>query len=341
MKVLFVCSGNSENFNIIPFIKAQGDSLEALGVQVEYYPVIGKGLIGYLKAGLKLRQYLKTRSFDLIHAHFSLSGWAAVIGAGNTPVVLSLMGDDAQGNYIGVNKIEFKSRLFMLSTKLIQPFVDVIISKSVNLEKHVYLKRKSIVIPNGINTRIFTPRMDVRKQDVGFSPDKQQVLFLGNRSRIGKNFSLAQQAVGRLNSSQVELVNPFPLRHGDIPRYLNAADVLVLPSFMEGSPNVVKEAMACNCPIVATDVGDVKWLLGDTEGCYITSFDPTDFAEKIKAALSFSREKGRTNGAKRIEELGLDSATVAQRVLEVYQKVISNDKGSMVYRTDLREEVAK
>src|SRR5690554_4110140 len=118
MRVLFVCSGNSDNFDIIPFIKAQGNSLMALGVQVDYFPVVGKGLAGYLRAGVRLRKYLKNKRYDVIHAHFSLSGWTAVIGAGKTPVVLSLMGDDAQGNFIGINKIEFKSRLFTLSTKL-------------------------------------------------------------------------------------------------------------------------------------------------------------------------------------------------------------------------------
>src|SRR5690606_30979119 len=103
----------------------------------------------------------------------------------------------------------------------------------------------------------------------------------------------------------------------------------VLTSFMEGSPNVVKEAMACNCPIVATDVGDVKWVLGETEGCYIASFDPSDFAEKIKSALAFARQKGRTNGGQRITELGLDSETIAQRVLHVYKQVIAKNRGSV------------
>src|SRR5690606_8100870 len=117
----------------------------------------GKGLAGYLKAGRRLRQFLKNKHFDLIHAHFSLSGWAAVMGSGNIPVVLSLMGDDAQGNYVGINKIGLMSRFYMLSTKLIQPFVKVIISKSPNLEKHVYLKHKSIIIPNGIDTLKFKP----------------------------------------------------------------------------------------------------------------------------------------------------------------------------------------
>ena len=107
-----------------------------------------------------------------------------------------------------------------------------------------------------------------------------------------------------------------------ITYYMNAADVLLLTSLWEGSPNVIKEAMACNCPIVSTDVGDVRWVFGETEGCYLTSFDPEDVADKIKLALVFAEEKNRTNGRKRIIEFGLDTETIANKIIDVYKKVV-------------------
>src|SRR5215210_1531358 len=91
---------------------------------------------------------------------------------------------------------------------------------------------------------------------------------------------------------------------------------------MEGSPNIVKQARGCNCPVVATDTGDIKWVLGETEGCYVTSFDVRDCAEKIRLALNFSGKNGRTNGKQRMAELGLDSETVAKKILEIYKTVI-------------------
>src|SRR6186997_998803 len=102
MKVLFVSSGNNKNFDIVPFIKEQGESLKLQGIEIDYYPIIGKGIKGYIKAGFRLRKYLKDNPYDLVHAHFILSGWAAIIGSGKIPVVLSLMGSDAYGEYIGV-----------------------------------------------------------------------------------------------------------------------------------------------------------------------------------------------------------------------------------------------
>jgi Glycosyltransferase len=321
MKVLFVCSGNSKAFDITPFIKEQGESLREEGVDVDYYPVKGKGLWGYIKAGFRLRKLLKERCYDLIHAHFTYSGWSAVIGAGRRiPVVLSLMGTDANGEYKANGKPAFSSRISSFLTWLIQPFVKAIISKSPNIESSVYLKQKSFIIPNGVNLQKFKPAPRATDTENTWQHRKAKILFLGNKNKPGKNFPLVQAAIERLGDIDIELVCPYPVAHHDIPRYLNEADVLVFPSFVEGSPNVIKEAMACNCPIVSTDVGDVRWVIGQTAGCYIASFDPEDFATKIRMAIQFSREHGRTNGRQQIINLGLDAETVAKRIMAVYNQ---------------------
>jgi teichuronic acid biosynthesis glycosyltransferase TuaC len=321
MRVLFVCSGNAKNFEIVPFIKEQGESLKRLGVDLEYYPIQGKGLTGYLKAGFQLRKYLKDQHFDLIHAHFVLSGYAALLGSRGTPIVLSLMGSDAYGEYVGENKVLLLSRVSTLLTFLIQPFVKAIISKSGNIEKYVYQKKKSNIIPNGIDTAKFKPLAEDYRDELKLGQTKKYILFLGSKESVRKNIGLVQQAMTYINRSDVELINPYPIPHQAIPKYLNTANVLAMCSYMEGSPNVIKEAMACNCPMVATDVGDVNWVLGNEPGCYLASFQPMDYAEKLKQALEFSETHGRTNGEQRIKTLGLDSETVARRVIEIYKKV--------------------
>jgi len=122
-----------------------------------------------------------------------------------------------------------------------------------------------------------------------------------------------------MNISDTELLELKGYNRNQVSLLMNACDVILITSFSEGSPQVIKEAMACNLPIVSTDVGDVKEVIGNTEGCYITSFDPKDVAEKIKMALDFDK---RTNGRERIKKLGLDSESIAMEIIKLYKNVI-------------------
>lgn len=126
-----------------------------------------------------------------------------------------------------------------------------------------------------------------------------------------------------LNDNSVILHTVYNVTNTDLIYYYNAAELLLMTSFHEGSPNVIKEAMACNCPIVSTDVGDLRWLFGQTPGYFITSFNPADIAEKIKRAIEFRKKNSQTKGRERILELGLDSDTVAMKIIEVYKKVLA------------------
>lgn len=94
MNILFVTSGNKAT-GINTIVKAQGSSLQELGVNVNYFPIIGKGFIGYFKAIVKLRKLIKTQKFDIVHAHYSLSGFVAGL-AGSKPLFVSLMGSDVK-----------------------------------------------------------------------------------------------------------------------------------------------------------------------------------------------------------------------------------------------------
>ncbi len=326
MKVLFINSGNSKDFDIPPFIKIQGISLSEKGAKVDYFKIQGRSIKGYINTVYRLRKYLKENSFDLIHAHYNLSGWVAVLAFPKIPIVLSLMGTDAYGEYIGINKIIFKSRFMTVLTYMIQPFVNAIISKSKQIESYVYRKKISYVIPNGISLEFFKRYPPEIREELDLKKDKNYVLFLGDVNYKRKNFELAKNAVKLLGNKEVELISPYPVSHEKVVKYLYAADIFIMTAFIEGSSNVIKEAMACNCPIVSTDAGDAKWVIGDTPGCFITSFDPADVADKLQMALDFAQNNKRTNGRERIIELGLDSETIAGRIVGVYNKVLANSK---------------
>ena len=158
----------------------------------------------------------------------------------------------------------------------------------------------------------------------GLDSQKKYVLFPSYFENPVKNRALAENAINILNEDIVllELKNK---SRAEVSRIINSVDVLLLTSFSEGSPQVIKEAMACNCPIVATNVGDIKEVIGETEGCYITSFDCHDVAEKLKMALTFGK---RTNGREKIKRF--DNKIVASTIYNVYKEVLAlqNDRNS-------------
>ncbi len=338
MKVLFVVSGNSAFYKIAPFIKSQGESIQEEGIDLSYFLIMGKGWLNYYKNIGKLAEFLAENPVDLLHAHYSLCGLVAILAAGKLPVVLSLMGSDTQRKFSGSLLTRLRGKMFYYITVLVQFFVKAIIYKSPNLEKAVYRKKIAHLVPNGVNLEKFTIARESHREEMGFKSDRKYVLFLGNPTDHNKNYRLVESAIPLLKRKDVTLINRYNIPHNEVIKYLNAVDVVALCSFSEGSPNVVKEAMSCGCPIVATNVGDVAWVMGDTPGCYIASFESQDFAGKLEEALHFTETHEHTLGRERILELGLDTQTVAQKVIGIYEKVLSLPKGSLLKTSDMVKE---
>jgi len=317
MKVLFVFSGNSSYFEISPFIKVQAESLKKFGHRIDYYPVKGKGFWGYLFNITKLSKFIKQDNCDIVHSHYSLCGIVSAL-ATEKPVVCSLLGSDVKKSA----RWRFIIKYFIMCKwkKTIVKSKDMKLALGID---------KVEVIPNGVDLDIFRPmNKNYCRKELGWDIGKKIILFAANPKRPEKNFSLAKKATENLNIQDVELKVVYPVPHKDIPIYLNAADLLLSTSLWEGSPNIVKEAMACNCPIVSTNVGDVKWLLDGVEGCFITTNDPKDVADKIKKALNF---RGKTKGREKLISLGLDSEHIAKMIIQVYEEVIYNTSKEKVY----------
>jgi teichuronic acid biosynthesis glycosyltransferase TuaC len=308
MNVLFVSSGNIAS-GIGTIVKNQGDSLIKAGINLSYFTIYGKGVAGYLKNVPKLNRVIRNNKIDLIHAHYSYSAIIAIIST-RKPVICSLMGTDIQVKGITRWMLQILSNYFW----------DITIVKSKSMKNMLRLN-KSVILPNGVDLDYFDNiQKHIALNKVAFNPVHKHIVFISNPARFEKNFKLAQESFESLNlKNEVEFHVICNVDYSLIPYYLYAADILLLTSLWEGSPNIIKEAMACNLPIVATDVGDIRENIENIEGCYITGFNPQDVAAKLKSALDFNR---RTNCRNVIIEK-FDSQMIANKLRNIYQQVLS------------------
>lgn len=321
LKVLFVsCSGTI--FKLIPFVKSQYDSLEPYVEKIDHYRIKGSGLKAYRLAYKELKKKLKDEAFDIIHAHWSYSGLLCSFIKKNEKLVVSFMGNDLQGYYSKkFNLLTFRGLLEILLSQILLFRTDAIIVKSKKMLNWIpfYFRQKTEVIPNGVNLNKFK-RMDKNeaREVLHIDSAKSYILFLGNIEDPNKNFNLLKKAACLLNISNV-ILKPYPVHSNQIPYYLAAADVLAFPSKLEGSPNIIKEAIAVGCPIVATDVGDVKERIGEIEGCHISKFDELDFAKKLSAALKYNK---RINANGHLIEIS--ETNIAVRIINLYKKMLKS-----------------
>ena len=312
MRVLFVCSGNTVS-GISPIIDNQASSLteHTDGLFIDFFPIVGKGFKGYIRSISPLKRRLKEKKYDIIHAHYSLSAFVASL-AGAKPLIVSLMGNEVKESFYHKFVVKLFRSLFSWKVTIV---------KSEDMKKSLNFK-KAVVIPNGVSFSRFVPmKKEICQEILMWNPSKKHLLFSSNPQRSEKNFELTQQAVNILSCEDFELHCLVNVPNEQTPLWYNAADVVILTSLWEGSPNAIKEAMACNRPVVSTKVGDVSWLFGDIDGYYLTDFDVKDCAAKIEKAIRFSLEKGATDGRKRIMKLGLDNKQVAEKIVAIYRSI--------------------
>lgn len=312
MKVFFVASGNKK-FGVSSFVASQAKSLEKAGVDITVFPVVGHGWKGYASNLPKLRKTIRQVNPDLVHAHYTTCGLLASLVT-RKPIVVSVLGSFPDPKAFKLKWVRFFIRHIWIRT----------IAKSRRTANQIGLPWIH-VIPNGVNLEQFKPYpFDESRKALGFDDEHKYVIFVSNPERSEKNYKLARTAVMQLNDPAVQLVPVFDKPHDEVVRYMSAADALILTSVSEGSPNVIKEAMACNCPIVSTDVGDVRERLEGLEGCYVADGDSMDrdsielarsVSDKLRLALSFNR---RTKGRDKLIQDRITTTDIADRLSSIY-----------------------
>lgn len=305
MKVLIVANYNTGDYP--SYVKEQVKAIEELGVKINYFGVIGKGISGYLKNLRHLKSKIREFNPDIIHAHYGLSGLLANLQR-KIPVITTYHGSDIhlKGFVLFLSELSVKLSAYNLFVG--QHLLDIIKNKS----------PKNIVLPCGVDLEMVKPLChETARMQLGWNSDKKYILFSGNFANKIKNYPLAKQSVEL--SGEYELIELKGYDREQVNLLMSASDLLLMTSFKEGSPMVIKEAMACNCPIVSVNIADVTILLKDVKNCFITSFDPLEIAEKINRTITNGI---RTNGRDKIKLMRLDNKSTSKKLFEIYSSLL-------------------
>ncbi len=301
------------------FIKTQVDSLIAEGIEVEVIcPPPGPVPLRYTLAAIQVFLKALTSKFDIVHGHYGQ--WCLLARLQwTTPVVASFLGSDLLGAVTLDGRITQKGALVKQISRWLCRYVDAVTVKTDEM-KRATGSPCAIVYPDGIDFELFHPmeRKEARAL-LGWDAEEVYILFGNNPARPVKNFPLAQAALNQLRAQGIDaqLVVASGLPQSQVMLYLNACNALLLSSITEGSPNIVKESMACNVPVVSTDVGDVAQVIERTAGCYVCASEPEALAQGLVQALA---HEGPTTGRADIQHL--ERSVIARQVIAVYEQVL-------------------
>jgi teichuronic acid biosynthesis glycosyltransferase TuaC len=301
------------------FIARQADFLRREGVDVDLFPFKGaRDPRNYLAAWKEVRQRLKQGGHDLVHAQFGQSGITAL--PKQVPLVVTYRGDDLEGIIGETGRYVPAGWLLRSVSRYVARQADAAIVVSEHMKRYLPRRVQAHVMPSGIDLELFRPEpRDAVRRRLGLPLDAKLVLFVGNPGLARKRYGLAQAAVDLVNHSvPARLLVGWEMPHRQIVELMNACDALVLTSMQEGSPNSVKEALACNLPVVSVPVGDVAARLQGVAGCELC---PDDRPETIAAGLLRVLRRGsRVEGRSAVQHL--DERLLAQRLIEIYRSVL-------------------
>jgi glycosyltransferase involved in cell wall biosynthesis len=307
LKVLFVTNmyPDEDNPGSGAFVGQQAEHLRKAGHQIDVLHIESRrSRLKYLTSPIDVFARTRTMSYDVVHAHYGLSGFPALFRY-KTPLVITLHGSDA-----------LLGRIQPLISKTVCSFADAVIVVS----KGIAARIAGEIIPCGIDLEVFSPRdRTAARVRLGLPVRGKLVLFPFDPLRKIKRYELARAAVDRLGDTDTQLLTVCGKQNEDMPWYYSAADVMVLCSESEGSPTSVKEALACNLPVVSTDVGDVREIMDGIDGCEISGDNAECLAQSLRRVLSRRVEKPFDA---RLFMLRYEQSRVVAAIVKVYRRII-------------------
>lgn len=320
MRVLAVIPGDGQASSFI-FARRQVQALEeACPVEIETFLFdTGKSLSTYVRNYRLLRKAVQRFNPDLVHAHYGTMTALACALSSSKPLLITFQGSDLNPEP-GYTWLRTRSGLICSHLAAIRARQVICVSRQ--LAARLWWRKRGItIIPSGINLREFAAidRIDARRM-LGWDLKQPVVLFNAGRAPIVKGLALAEKVIKRV---QLERHIRFEVMRGGVspekvPVLMSAADCLLVTSLSEGSPTVVREALACSLPVVSVDVGDVRERLTGVHPSQIVSRDPEELSAAVLAVLEHPvRSNGRTAAE------ATSHSHIARQILQIYYSMLN------------------
>ncbi len=306
------------------FVRRQVDSLRDLKFDIDLIFIDGRrSRFAYLLGAIRVF-FLNFRSNRpaLVHAHGGEAGVVARLFL-RGPVLISYCGADLLGSPAADGSIALSWRIRRWLLRRHACLANATITKSKQMEDTLppRIRSRNTVVPNGINRSLFRPMSRSKaRSELGWRDDDVVVLFAANPDNERKGFKMARSAceIASKKIDGLRLQVAWGVPPDKMPKLMAAADCLLFPSLSEGSPNVVKEAIACALPVITTDVGDVRYLLASVSPSRILPADPAELSTGLVELLS---HPVRSNGYEVSEQF--DERLVALRIADLYDEVLT------------------
>lgn len=305
-------------------VKEQIDSLiNNFAIKSDLYFINGrKTKWSYLLSIFNINLKILINKYELIHIHFGLSGlFLLFIPYLKSKIVITLHSGD-----IDPDKASFLTHKL---TKLICRRADRVIILNPKMEKElIKISSKLTMIPCGVDITLFQPNPldhlamyqsegDIKKVYIGFP---------GNKERKEKNFALFNEVVVDIKNStkyDIDIIEFHSMTREEVVINLKKLNCLVMTSISEGSPQIIKEAMCLNIPIVSTKVGDIEYLLKEVRNSYVVDdFNRTFMVDRIKEILRLPKSEQISDGRDRIIREGLDSFSTSKKIMNLYNELL-------------------
>jgi glycosyltransferase involved in cell wall biosynthesis len=290
------------------WVRDQVEEVRRRGVEADLF-AFPPGRGEYLPATRRLRSLLRRERFDLVHAHYGLAGWVAKL-AGATPLLVTFHGTDVRHHLVGHLSRRLAWRVDLVagvSRALFEPE---------DGRPGLPAAPGAAVLPCGPDLSRFEPRprAEVRRE-LGLDPDGSYLFFPANPARPEKRHDRAAEVAAVCGANLLTGGSIEPER---MPLWLNAANAVLVTSNYEGFGMAAVEALACDVPVLSTDVGIAPYALRGVDGCLCAPFEVSAWAAAARRHLEAAdpRVAGATRAAT------LSASGMAERVIEAYRAVI-------------------